>query len=188
MRFAFTTLIRDVAYNSIPRELRADLHERVGDWLELQGSGEDELIGYHLEQAYYCRVDGGAPDRRAFRLAADAGGRLADAGLRAARSGDTHAASSLLTRASSLLQADEVTKRDLLTELGLVLWRGGELERAEKVLESGVETALAEQDRRAELRARLELANFRLFRSPEGGADVLLSSAAEAIRPGAARR
>jgi DNA-binding SARP family transcriptional activator len=174
-------LIRDVAYNSIPRELRADLHERVGDWLELQGSGQDELIGYHLEQAYYCRVDGGTPDRRALRLAADAGGRLANAGLRAARSGDTHAASSLLTRASSLLRPDEVTKRDLLTELGLVLWRGGELERAEKVLESALETALAEHDRRAELRARLELANFTLFRSPEGGADGLLSSAAEAI-------
>ena len=174
-------LIRDVAYSSIPRELRADLHERVGDWLELQGSGQDELIGYHLEQAYYCRVAGGSPDRRALRLAADAGGRLASAGLRAARSGDTHAASSLLSRSASLLQAEEVTKRDLLTELGLVLWRGGDLERAEKVLESAVESALAEQDRRAELRARLELANFRLFRSPEGGADVLLSSAAEAI-------
>ena len=174
-------LIRDVAYNSIPRGQRADLHERVGDWLELQGSGQDELIGYHLEQAYYCRVDGGTPDRRAIRLAEDAGKRLANAGLRAARSGDTHAASSLLTRASSLLQPQEVAKRDLLTELGLVLWRGGELERAEEVLESSVETALAEHDRRAELRARLELANFTLFRSPEGGADGLLSSAAEAI-------
>ncbi len=174
-------LIRDVAYNSIPRELRADLHERVADWLDLQGAGQDELVGYHLEQAYYCRVDSGPPDRRARRLAADAGGRLANAGLRAARSGDTHAASSLLTRASSLLQTDEVTRRDLFTELGLVLWRGGELERAETVLQRAVETAVAEHDRRADLRARLELANFRLFRSPEGGAEGLLSSAAEAI-------
>jgi DNA-binding SARP family transcriptional activator/class 3 adenylate cyclase len=174
-------LIRDVAYNSIPRELRADLHELVGDWLELQGSVQDELIGYHLEQAYYCRVDVGTPDRRALRLAADAGERLADAGLRAARSGDTHAASGLLTRASSLLQPDEVTRRDLLTELGLVLWRGGQPDLAEQTLQNALEMALAEHDRRAELRARLELANFTLFRSPEGSAEMLLSSAAQAI-------
>ena len=174
-------LIRDVAYNSIPTEVRAELHERVGDWLELQGSGHEELVGYHLEQAYYCRVDGRPPDRRALRLASDAGRRLADAGLRAAKSGDTHAASSLLTRASSLLQADEATKLDLLTELGLVLWRGGELELAEQTLQRAVETSRTAADRRAELRARLELANFALFRAPEGGASGLVSAAAEAI-------
>ena len=38
------------------KQTRADMHERFGEWLE-QGDGPgagdlDELIGYHLEQAY----------------------------------------------------------------------------------------------------------------------------------------
>src|SRR5205814_1373839 len=45
-------LIRDVAYNAIPHELRAELHERHVDWLDLQSGVFDELAGYHLEQAF----------------------------------------------------------------------------------------------------------------------------------------
>ena len=46
--------IRDAAYNSIPnRTLRSQLHERAAEWLDLEGPGEqDELVGYHLEEAY----------------------------------------------------------------------------------------------------------------------------------------
>ena len=49
-------LIRDVAYASMPKELRADLHPRLASWLEARAgrqlTGHDELVGYHLEQAY----------------------------------------------------------------------------------------------------------------------------------------
>ena len=45
-------LIRDAAYDGMPKELRADLHERLADWLEARrGPVADELLGYHLERA-----------------------------------------------------------------------------------------------------------------------------------------
>src|SRR5712692_3927777 len=62
---AFTfhhVLIRDVAYASIPKGDRADLHEGVAEWLDAQGGVDDELIGYHLEQAYLLHVELGATD------------------------------------------------------------------------------------------------------------------------------
>ena len=51
-------LIRDAAYRSLPKETRAELHERFADWLEATAAGErmdefEEIVGYHLEQA--CR-------------------------------------------------------------------------------------------------------------------------------------
>ena len=48
-------LIRDAAYDSIPKAARAELHELFGRWLEQRpptGRGYDEIIGYHLEQTY----------------------------------------------------------------------------------------------------------------------------------------
>jgi DNA-binding SARP family transcriptional activator len=174
-------LIRDVAYGSIPEELRSELHERLVDWLDLQSAVPEELSGYHLEQAYRFRLGSGRADGHARRVAADAGGRLSVAGLRAAKVGDTHAASNLLSRAASLLDSDEVVRRDLLTELGLVLWRAGEVGTAEETLARSLDLAVTADDRRAEWRARIELANLHLIRTPEGGADALAALAAESI-------
>ena len=56
-------LIRDVAYASMPKELRADLHVRLASWLEARDgehlTGHEELVGYHLEQAYVARLEPG---------------------------------------------------------------------------------------------------------------------------------
>ena len=54
-------LIRDAAYAEIPKRLRADLHEQFATWLA-DAAAEDELVGYHLEQASRCRADLGDPD------------------------------------------------------------------------------------------------------------------------------
>ena len=51
-------LIRDAAYDAIPKATRAELHERFADWLDdaAEALGErDEIVGYHLEQAYRYR-------------------------------------------------------------------------------------------------------------------------------------
>ena len=56
-------LIRDAAYEAMPKEQRADLHERFADWLEgVRATGaRTEIVGYHLEQAWrYRRELGGA--------------------------------------------------------------------------------------------------------------------------------
>ena len=47
-------LIRDAAYDALPKATRADLHRRFADWLEEHGDRLvelDEILGYHLEQA-----------------------------------------------------------------------------------------------------------------------------------------
>jgi DNA-binding SARP family transcriptional activator len=180
--FAFHhVLIRDAAYATLPKSQRAELHTQFAQWLKTRSRGPDELIGFHLEQAYLYLEQLDTAEVEAQSLAAEAGQRLAAAGLRAAKSGDAPAASNLLTRASSLLETKQVVQRDLLAELGLALWRGGDLHGVERTFGAAVEAAISEDDRRAELRARLELAYLRLFLNPEGVADELLLIAAEAI-------
>src|SRR4029077_2259822 len=47
-------LIRDAAYDALPKATRADLHRRFAAWLEEHGQSLvelDEILGYHLEQA-----------------------------------------------------------------------------------------------------------------------------------------
>src|SRR5262249_44865968 len=46
-------LIRDAAYEALPKRLRADLHTRFAEWLDVRGGlvELDEIVGYHLEQA-----------------------------------------------------------------------------------------------------------------------------------------
>ena len=62
-------LVRDVAYNGLPKADRARLHERFADWLDGEPNAPDEIVGYHLEQAYRYRAELGPaqPPRKAAR-------------------------------------------------------------------------------------------------------------------------
>ena len=74
-------LIRDAAYDSMPKRLRAELHERFAAWAEGhagEGAELDEIVGHHLEQAYGFRIGLGAC-RRARGLACEPGRRPAAA-------------------------------------------------------------------------------------------------------------
>ena len=93
-------LIRDAAYDGMSKELRADLHERLADWLQAQSSAADELLGYHLERAVMLRRELGETGATTAPLAARAAWNLSTAGRRAAQRDDQAAASALLERAS----------------------------------------------------------------------------------------
>ena len=95
-------LIRDAAYDAIPKRQRAALHERYADWLEarLGDDAPDEVVGYHLEQAYRYGVELGAVDPIVGRRAAERLGAAAQAAM--ARQ-DVAAAVNLLTRAVELV-------------------------------------------------------------------------------------
>ena len=56
-------LIREAAYEAVPKALRAELHERHGRWLADRG-GADVVIGFHLEQAFRTRAELGPADAR----------------------------------------------------------------------------------------------------------------------------
>ena len=57
-------LIRDAAYEALPKATRIELHRRFADWLEERGRDLielDEIAGYHLEQACRYRAELGMP-------------------------------------------------------------------------------------------------------------------------------
>jgi tetratricopeptide (TPR) repeat protein len=172
-------LIRDAVYRATLKADRGALHERFADVLEGDPEELDELVGYHLERAYAFRLEIGAGERVLERLAADAGERLGAAGIRACKRGDAPAAVNLLRRATSLLPASSTTW-ELACELAIGLRAVGQLGQAEHVLAETVESAEAAEDRRLAARARLELANLRLFRTPSTSGDELRAIAASA--------
>ena len=107
-------LIRDAAYDALPKAVRADLHARFADWLDERGRSlveRDELVGYHLEQA--ARYLGELAQPRA-DIAERAWVRLAAAGRRAGDRLDYRAALALMSRAVDLLRPVRV---DLALEL-----------------------------------------------------------------------
>jgi class 3 adenylate cyclase/tetratricopeptide (TPR) repeat protein len=95
-------LIRDAAYEALPKASRADLHRRFAAWLEEHGRDLvelEEILGYHLEQAALYLGQLGEDDAT---LALAAGEHLGLAGRRAAWRGDFSAAVRLLERALAL--------------------------------------------------------------------------------------
>ena len=156
-------LIRDAAYTGLPKEARSELHERHAAWLEeaLGDHEADELLGYHLEQAQRCLSDLGPLDDHGRALARRGGEALAEAGRRAAARGDTAATANLLGRARPLLSADAVRARDIDPMRAHALFESGDIAMAEAELERAVAEAAAAFDRRAVIRAELELLALR---------------------------
>jgi predicted ATPase len=153
-RFSFDhVLIRDAAYAAMPKELRAVLHEQVAEWAE--ASGTDELIGYHLEQAYLFRAELGIGDSS---LAERAATRLGTAGRRAMTRGDAPAAAALLRRSANLSESVPVHRRMILSDLGAALRDSGELVASDEVLSEAIRLAQEAGDRGAEARAVVERA------------------------------
>jgi class 3 adenylate cyclase/tetratricopeptide (TPR) repeat protein len=125
-------LIRDAAYDELPKATRAELHERFATWVEERAPGLvelDEIVGYHLEQAALYRQELGIPDEAA---AAEAARRLGRAGRRAEDRDDVNAALSLLRRAIALLAPDDPARLALLPALGRVLYDAGHLEECKQ--------------------------------------------------------
>jgi DNA-binding SARP family transcriptional activator len=171
-------LIRDVAYASLPKLERADLHEGAAEWLDAEDDPDDAIVGYHLEQAHAQRVEVGVVDRHTRRLADGAAERLGSAGIRAWKQGDAAAAVNLLARSTALPADGTVRRAELLCELGIARRTAGDIDGAKESLAQAADVAA---DRRVELRARVEQAGIRLFADPEGSADDFLELAATAI-------
>jgi class 3 adenylate cyclase/tetratricopeptide (TPR) repeat protein len=174
-------LIRDAAYDALPKATRADLHERFAAWLEAHASElveRDEILGYHLEQAVRYRRELGRPVEKG--LAEAARHRLAAAGVRARVRNDDPAAAALLERAVWLLPAGEI---DLALENDLLdsLYWSGKLTDALGAARSLVDRAVAAGDRTAELCGRIKEAHFRISLEPEGATDDLAALLEEAL-------
>jgi tetratricopeptide (TPR) repeat protein len=149
-------LIRDVAYSSMPKELRSRLHARLADWLENRNgevAGHDEIVGYHLEQSYRLGAELGLRDAE---IALRAGRLLRRAGEAALDRHEAGAATGLLRRASELLAEAPLERAAMLTDLGRALRDAGSLVEADEVFGEAIEQARQVGDEPAELRAALE--------------------------------
>jgi class 3 adenylate cyclase/tetratricopeptide (TPR) repeat protein len=140
-------LVRDAVYAAVPKQVRAELHERLAGLLEARAGDRvreyEEIVGYHLEQAWRCLAELGPVDRRGRELGARAAGRLAAAGRRALARGDTPAATSLLDRALALLPDGDPLRGHLLNDLAESLVAAGDFGRAAEALGAATAAAVA---------------------------------------------
>jgi class 3 adenylate cyclase/tetratricopeptide (TPR) repeat protein len=120
-------LIRDAAYQAMPKEQRAELHERFADWLAEAARDRmaeyEEILAHHLEQAFRYRAELGAVDERARTLRDRAVEHLLASASRADERGDLASARSLLERSVELAEGSQqaralVALADLLPEVG----------------------------------------------------------------------
>jgi class 3 adenylate cyclase/tetratricopeptide (TPR) repeat protein len=143
-------LIRDTTYDGLLKRARATLHERFVEWADRVNGDRaqeyEEILGYHLEQAYRYLVELAPADDHARDVGADAARRLISAGRRARGRGDLAAAASLLQRAAGVLPELDARRLQVLPELGETLADLGRFDEARAVLEAAADGARAVGD------------------------------------------
>jgi class 3 adenylate cyclase/tetratricopeptide (TPR) repeat protein len=156
-------LIRDAAYQAMPKEQRADLHERFASWLERVAgdrvSEYEEILGYHLEQAYRFRVELGISDGHTAELGRAAADRLMASAERARERSDVAGAEALLRSAVEI--SDGAARSRASFELSRTLNESFDFQACAEAAERAIEVARATDDRPHEVRSRLILAEAR---------------------------
>jgi DNA-binding SARP family transcriptional activator/tetratricopeptide (TPR) repeat protein len=173
-------LVRDAAYDSIPKQIRADLHDRHAGWLEGK-AGEraveyDEIIGYHLEQACRYRAELGPIGEEVQALGRRAAERLGAAARRAFARSDAPAATNLASRAVSLLPPGDPLRVDLVPNVRAIQGLS-DFAWAEALLDD----AVAAGDRRLRAHALVQRAFLRLFTAREVNPQQFIAIAEQAI-------
>ena len=172
-------MIRDAAYDALPKSARAELHERFADWLDDHGADLvelDEIVGYHLEQAAAYMTELGQPHDS---LALRAGARLAAAGTRALRPGGERPAARLLERALALTRP---LRLDVDQEIMLSAAIHDEVPlRAVEICDTTAARAKAAGDDRGEALATIVAELHRLFIEPDPDVDGLERAARAAL-------
>ncbi|MDF2740516.1 MAG: hypothetical protein K0S88_1884 [Actinomycetia bacterium] len=153
-------LVRDAVYQAVPKGVRAELHERLAGLLEERAGARvreyEEIVGYHLEQAWRCLAE-------------------------LAR-GDTPAATALLDRALALLPTDDPLRGHLLNELAESLVAAGEFGRADEALTAAAVAAEAGGDGQGLLaQVAVGRLGMRLLTEPELPLDTIQGEVGRAI-------
>ena len=172
-------LIRDTAYEALPKSSRAELHELFAGWLEERGEELvelDEIVGYHLEQAACYQRELGRPDSA---LAERAGARLAAAGRRALWRADNQTAAGLLERSLELTRA---IRLDVVLELdlGKAIF-DSDPQGAAALAAAAAERARSAGDATAEALAHVGAAHFRVFFADDPAIDEVETLARAAL-------
>ncbi len=179
------SLIREAAYQSMPKQTRSVMHERYASWLEAltetRAFEYEELIGYHLEQAYQYRSELGPLSEGDQDLRRRAAARLATAGRHAFGREDMPAAVGLLTRATTLM--DETPERlELLPDLATALAETGEFAAAEALLDETAGEPMNRDNARVQAHALLARLLVHLQTQPQEWTQRAIGEAERAAR------
>ena len=180
-------LVRDVAYQQIPRASRSAKHVRAAEWIESASEGrvadQAEILAHHYAQALELGRAAGEP-----LDFAELGERLVRfsvlAGDRAMRL-DIGAAETAYRRALTVV-TEAATRAGILVKLGDALNEQARLLEAEAVYEDAVAAHEAEGDEHAAALAKLGLARALWRRGHTARARALTYEAVEVLerRPG----
>jgi DNA-binding SARP family transcriptional activator len=180
-------MIRDAAYDAVPKGERAALHELHVAWLE-QKTGEhsfefDEIVGYHLEQAVRYRTELAQVDEKSRELGRRAAERLGAAGRRAFARSDAPAGVNLVSRAVALLPPDDPLRVALVPNVRAVQSASdtADLGWADRVLTEAVEAAATTGDRSLAAHALVQRGLLRLFTAPDVTLPEIVQTAEQAI-------
>ena len=164
-------LIRDAAYDSLPKATRALLHERFASWLEQNArhlAQLDEIAGSHLQQTVrYQHEVGRTVDPALARRAAE---HLHTAGRRASERNDPAAARKLLESAYALASEDSAIRARVAVDLAEELIETGELTRADELL------SLVERDPGASMLAALIRLQWLMSAQPQHAIQTIEST------------
>jgi tetratricopeptide (TPR) repeat protein len=152
-------LIRDAAYERLPKSERAELHELFAGWLDTAAgdrrSEVEEMIGYHLEQAFRYREELAPVDGRGRDLARRAAQRLIVAGGRALERSDIAATANLYGRGAALLEPNDPARLAILPDLGRVLDSDGRFDDSKACMAEALTLAEAAGEEHAIAHARV---------------------------------
>ena len=130
-------LVRDVAYDTIPKTERSRAHDAFGRWLERSaGARVDEyadIVAYHADQAFLLARELGEGDVRG--LGGRAYTQLMEAGTKATRRGDLRAALAFFRRALAVAEAIDLPAAERLATRALVAGARMTVEPSQEVLD-----------------------------------------------------
>jgi class 3 adenylate cyclase/tetratricopeptide (TPR) repeat protein len=180
-------VIRDTAYGGLLKRIRAALHERFVVWAERVNRERgretefEEILGYHLEQAYRYRTELGVIDAEARRVGERAAEKLSSAGRRALERGDMPAAASLLRRSIDLLEPGDPRRLELVPDAAEALLTLSRFDDAVQILEAAAAEAAAAQDRRAAGRIGIARLLIDLFSGTAESNEAVAASARDLL-------
>ncbi len=154
-------LIHDAVYGRILKRQRAELHERFVAWADGvdtyrgRSTEYEEILGWHLEQAYRYLSELGLIDEHGERLGRRAAERLSSAGRRAFIRGDMAATASLFSRAVATLPEGDAVARALLPDLAEAQLDLGDFAGARQSVERAKTSAYGAGDITLAAKARL---------------------------------
>jgi class 3 adenylate cyclase/tetratricopeptide (TPR) repeat protein len=179
-------LIRDAAYEAAPKALRARLHERFADWLVEVGGDrveeQEEIVAYHLEQAYRLHEELGPVNDAAREIGPRAAMHYAACGRRASDRSDENAAAALFRHAADLLPEGHVDRPRMLYEVGHAFGGAFEAPLAFAASNEAVKAAAAAGQTSLEWMARIERSAAHMLMDPHGKpTDEVREELAEAL-------